>query len=1136
MDSINILNIFERHYKDDTYLNLNPSAKNVTLLLIKHFSATKDLSMQKTIIKAILKPALCMNYFFVENLLDDFAHTTSAQGAECLRIFAWLQNHKFTTKFGVSLPNNLKIHETFVNASLKYSSDTRYFHLAIENYIAAYDTKVVCTNDSLIFTIILTNLENCHRNIHKLLLELFKRLIGCYNAESTHDQQMVNDIIALPWTNRNKHQLLTHLVTIKPELLLNHRQFQLETFLEGIQVGLAFYHLMAPSQSLVKVLHNKEPFKSVFMPMMARLLWEGDELVVKSLIKFWFAAFERSFLERLYSALSMDGKFVNIQTTSAKFYRLLMLRNAFKRTFKDPEVDVKIREFSCTIEDAPMKFEIFHILMDNVYSEGNQLENILSLLNFLQFNMCHVDSNFVDHVMRKLPDFFNLLATRKFRHVDVQQELFAIIRRDIYEHGFELGSYEAVSFSLKLLAIILKQYCGASGNRLSKNTNLEGNLSFRKYLREKQIWDVTSRAIFLQLVKLVDESENSDISEMAVNVIVQHFVMDDFAMEGNEMFVDWIGKKTNESFNHPDIATAHGARRYFSLKFEHALSKSDGVHELLLAVDQLKSRFMKFKLEADPVQSMHQGLHLFNVMDSINYGMKKLDPSEVRRNLIPVMNVLLKLITHHFLDLVNVATVQTSFEDLDLHLTDMIVKSSWQGSSVEETKSKLLLFIWYTLRSSSEMSETLAKVAREAIEPNDKEFSQVMTTCVDVNIQILTRSCHKGAIEAASETLGRITKIVSKQFSKLCNKTTDGARNIHAILVTLKREIDCGKRSTITTGDMRCTRGLILMAHKIIANHPPFLRFLMEALLETPAIESFWDTKLIRFRHDVKPIQLHLLAFLLKDSDLLEEMLRHLDFILLATFEAYKASTDFVMANALLQVIGSIVPKISNQKVECGMERYEPKAVTVYEFYVKFTYAFRIGLFDLKHDRSKLSRPYIIILLEIFSNFEHRNPGEHCAEIEQLRETFQDLMFHECEKIRLLAGRCFAQWLSVDGEMLEIIKNEVLAIFDADGNRIHSTVKYLRTMIERYESCVMFIGDFDSAAFKSTVRHKIAKKFKEKSFVGAINFYIRQHLLDFLLFLGFPFEHEVVQSLMVEKGLKSHFGYNSWVQKVKEIK
>jgi hypothetical protein len=52
------LNLFAKHATEETYLDLNPSGKKVTLLLIEKFKQTKDLELQKIIVKVKKRVAI----------------------------------------------------------------------------------------------------------------------------------------------------------------------------------------------------------------------------------------------------------------------------------------------------------------------------------------------------------------------------------------------------------------------------------------------------------------------------------------------------------------------------------------------------------------------------------------------------------------------------------------------------------------------------------------------------------------------------------------------------------------------------------------------------------------------------------------------------------------------------------------------------------------------------------------------------------------------------------------------------------------------------------------------------------------------------------------------------------------------
>lgn len=1091
--------------------------------------------------KAILKPALCMNYFYVERMLEDGKEPVPLS-SECFRIYAWFQNIKFIRVFGVYLPSGLsylRINESFQEASSQYSKDSQFFAIAIENMITSYEVSENPNNDPGTFPILLTNLENSHQNVHKLLLELFSKMITYYDDNSQHDRKMLDDVIALSWSNRNKYQLLAVLVSTNCNLLLCHPSFNHENFMGGIQVGLTIHHLLAPSQFLIKSIKGHDVFKPKLMEIVAKLLWDGDDQTAENIIKYWFSTFDQKLVKTLYNVMCEDSKFSeNIRTTSTKFHRILLLRNAFKRIFNYPDLETRVMHFACEIEGIPMKIEIFHILMDMVHAETDheqRLRNILTVLKFLRFNMCIEESMFIDqYVVRKLPDFFNLLASMKLRNVQVLKKIFRIISTDIYQYGIDLGTYESQSFTLKVLNIVLKQYYGKTGSRLSKNTNIEGNLSFGKYLKDNQIWDVTSIEVFLTLINLLDSDEHSDISELAENMIIEHFItnkqVEEFTIE-EKTFDNWIDLKVDEELLNPKISSASSTNRYSTIMFESMWysSVADEYHlKLIKLIGLLESRF-EMLTALNPVHYMQGRFHLYKMLDCINYGIKKCNSITSDQ-----IKILLKDITKHFLDYITDPDIPPSFEILDEKLTGLIKRSNCQYENFDDLKHQLTLFIWYTLRSLSEISETLAKVSNSTYD--DKLNFEMLETCININIEILTRCCHKGAIDSASKAIGTITKIISNEYSKYCFNTKEPAFSLHKLLVILKSEIDCGKRPSSKTGDIRSSRGLIVMSHKIITNHPPFLRFPMEVWLVTSL-----NANMVKFNDKIMPIQLHLLAALIKDGDLAEEMLKYYNHILLATFKAYKESTDFVVINALLQIIGAIVPKIANQKrhimmgSETAMPYYEPKSVSAFEFHGKFPHVFEIALEDLAN--TNLPVTYTIILLEIFSNFEHRNATQPFPEIKKILKVFKRLMSHHCEKIRFLAAKCHAQWVEVNDEMLALNTKEVLEVFSSNGNIVHSAIHCSRFMIQRYESNVKFVRSFNPAAFLSSLRKAILKSYKknQRGFRGAHNFYLRYHLLDFLMFLGFPFDSDIVQGLMIESGLKSHIGYKMFAQKIKDL-
>lgn len=229
--------LFRQSQEDEAYSRLCSRATSLTKTLLKIFWTSKDLSFHMKLLKSTMKPALCMNYVQVELLLDRYAMVVSNVGAECLKTYIWFQNNSFLEAVDVLMCNTIHFHENFVQTSLKYSGDTQYFALAIENYVSAYDIGQIGVCKEFTWTVILTNLENSHQNVHRLLLELFKRMMRCYNASERICSGMVSDILRLSWTNRNKYHFLAIIIATDTDILLQHKGFNSVMFYEGIQVS-----------------------------------------------------------------------------------------------------------------------------------------------------------------------------------------------------------------------------------------------------------------------------------------------------------------------------------------------------------------------------------------------------------------------------------------------------------------------------------------------------------------------------------------------------------------------------------------------------------------------------------------------------------------------------------------------------------------------------------------------------------------------------------------------------------------------------------------------------------------------------------------------------------------------------------
>lgn len=703
--------------------------------LKKYMWSTNILEYHKKLFKTVVKLSLLTLRDCSGEFTARYSDKFNEVGATAVNIHAWLQNIRHFPR--LPLPyERVVLYEDILRCSLKYSEESKYFPLTIDNYIQAYDANIVNEVNNGTVTLICNNLEDNHQNIGKLLLDLFQRML---KVAKENDSIVDIPLNQLSWLNRNKFYLLSKILSNRPELLMNHKNFDLMKFLNGMRVGLSHNHLLPCSLMLVKTIYNKEPFKEKIINLSILILTHGSLDEVKIFFNTWFTAYNDAFRDEIFIKLTVEFDFTTISSTSQDFKRALLIRNGFKRPLSD-QMETSIMNFYCQVDDNLMKIEIFEILLHQASNLSKNLnENLLRFFKFLTYNISTDDSNFRDVIFRKLPNFFNFLASTRFRKVEIAREIFGIVRDDLYIHGMNFGSYESKIFSLNLLNVLLKQFCGCEkGQRLSRQTDEKVNFQFRVFLKENLIWDFTSKEIFDQLEKLGDDRENKDISTLANNLLVEYFIKTLIVDEYESDFNDWIDDKFKKSLNLKDIEEYHENISYCIMKFEYLVAKKSEVYQSLLdeLIVDLQKRFDELKRTFDPVVAMMNGENLFNVIDCINYALKinKSIFHHVSDNLLPLLDSIYDL----FLNFINDGKSAPSFDKLDEYLTNFIKNSKY---SDQDLKHSLLLSFFFTLRSCSELSVTIMQIISEM---DFGENLEIITNCIRINVEIMTRSSHKG--------------------------------------------------------------------------------------------------------------------------------------------------------------------------------------------------------------------------------------------------------------------------------------------------------------------------------------------------------------------------------------------------------
>lgn len=719
-----------------------------------------DLNFLKLASKVYLKFALCHDVEAMTSVLD---RNFNELGAGCLQTYAFLQNHHVFELLDVPLKAvDFSMHSLLVRASIRYSDESDYFGLAIENYQKAYEIGMIQRNESFLYTVIITNLENHYQFTHKPLLNLFQQMMAIYSEKSHPD--VIEDVLCeLPWTNRNKYYLLGIILSTNENLVFEHRSYNEDFLLNGIRTGLQYRRLLSPSQALVRVICNHPKFQAKFIKVVADILRNRNDSEVQNLIKYWFGQFSQEFIGLLFSELELNKPLPVYDPTSKEFKRLIVFRKLFKGLFQNVKVIQQIEIQSCLVQDEDAKIDTLHILMDTVVKNTDMQhieDDIMCLLKFLEYNMSFESTLYRDHhVMKKrMPEFLNFLASQKMRDVKILTVVFTFIKEKLIENCIKESTYQHNIFGLKLLETLLKLYYGENQPKLTKRTNIQNNLIFSKFLKSEKIWDICDAPLFYQLVEMI-QNENNDVVELSVKLLTEFYlqpsIIEQVLVNNSLSFLEFIEEKINVYMNNVNLQKADTAHLYYQLKFEYLSTKSHlNESELIVLVEALKCRFMLLKSKNDPVSAMNNGKHLFTVINSIEYYLKKMQTDQIKSKTCLSLNVILKLIVHHFLDYVNDNNLGPNYNWLDQRLLALVANSQADIDDIDATKTRLLHYIWYTLKACSDIMVQFAVIMNKVSKSTEKEYVSVMTNAIDVNVQILKRFCHKGTIEIAGGSLG----------------------------------------------------------------------------------------------------------------------------------------------------------------------------------------------------------------------------------------------------------------------------------------------------------------------------------------------------------------------------------------------
>lgn len=967
-------------------------------------------------------------------------------------------------------------------------------------------------NPGQIFQLILDYFDIPNQLIYSALMNIFNNFmmwsLRPVNHQILHDT--ISTILKISWSSKKKYILLA---SIDMEVLKNHKEFNIGDIFNGLEFSLRLSHLLSPSQNLFAAIVKDTNSKAPASKHIADLLWNKDQPTVENIIKHRISVCDEDFRKRVAMHLQIEIAETDktTSTTSQKFRTILRLKTVFQSHLQCPNVENLAKNFSCSKMDCSEKLIYLQYFMEmSVHhkDEYQRVESMLLLINFVSYNMNEDDSTFVDFFIKTFPRLLCAIEVKKnSMNAEVMKEIFGMLKTEIIDSGFRFGSYQTKSFSLKTLRTILKQFFARKSAK------------FGEHLIENNIFDKNDYLI--QLLKTIQDEEDSDLGEICVELIKEFYIHENIRVIIKYLLETPLTPTRHPEFNDEcDVServfkklSSHEALRLEILKQEGKNAKALRVSldDLSRSVDELQSNVQQILSD-----ELNRTNPLFERLTNLTY-LLKISASCDHAVMLGICELYNRTVDT-ILNLLNEFDIPMTFEVLNEKIQHLKLICS-----TDHSKNVILNFMFYTLRACSEFSSMLVDCwLNKLADENRDVYKNVIKSIITMNIRILTRCCHKGAIEAAREAIGKLTRFVSK--TQVMNPADTSSI---ATLEILERSIQYDYEKV---KDIRAARGLMFMIHEIITNHPAFINIYISSVLP----ES------MEFSASIHPIQLHILAKLIKDSKVTNYVLVSYERILLATMKLFRATNEYVLCNGLLQVLGSLIPKISIQKRhvisndsdDSLNDEYEYKDISARCFMTRFDEVFNSAKEDLSTETKSpgtLPSTYIVVILQILSAFENTYPSSE--DTGEIMSVLLLLMNHRCDKIRMMAAKCASLWMPDNTESLTVIRASISNLFSANENLLIASTRFLTLAILRMSHSTIINVD----SLKLELMNILIANSSRKNNFNCLSFYGRCYLMEFLLILGFKKNDEIFSQITCVGNPLSLYGYSLWRDKMIEL-
>uniref|UniRef100_A0A182QB68 Uncharacterized protein n=1 Tax=Anopheles farauti TaxID=69004 RepID=A0A182QB68_9DIPT len=1112
--------------------------------------------------------------------------------------------------------------------------------LALEKLLIYPDVAGTRTRYLLIWKAALMNLESPYHGTRENMFALIKWVARDDQFMRT---SILPDVSCWSWTNRNKlHMLGVLLYQYRLGSLMEGLKLNQAMFAEGVMLSLRYKHLNTGGQMLVRLLLRGQQMAELVYEMVVHVVHQWDVEQLLTMGKYWFSSFEPRDLRCIYEMLELerivseavtrdgDGEVKQLPAylRANRHEKLFHLALFFRRELHCHPQLPQYLTMLCELAEGGqpgtpdasvpipaitrgMLIEAlgYHITTD----QPAGTENVINVLQFTKKLAQHVLEMIETPAATKTCTANAVVCQRLLRHIvstqatfdkDAQAVVTKLMSYEMYDrYLLPVGPTKQLVYQPTIIALRMFS-CFV-------NVFFEFTPSSQHVLQTRPINSIQ------WIVKLLPSSLGIDDLASSFRSMLyglQHLFRCDFE-DVRTITLQMLYNKGNAYNFDPSLQARLG--ELFSRNDPTELGESltalldDTLRRLRGAIVAHQEDFYAATLEEenDPNTQLYR---LIDRVTEIVFGQPEHSPEVMNQlDVWPALRCVV-LVVELTLRLLNAAKdpgespyTGTSFAVMEQSIQMLLDKSDmWNGechnqetgpSSAQVALAKRCLMgaLWKAVRSAATALECCAlwMVDQYLSGANDKPYLVRIAEYLRHLFNITIQCCHRGAVEAAGTSLGRIARriMMLRQTVLTAAGTNDDPCITRGERFTRTRNIvamfegfflNCLKEHKLSGNDFRRYRGYLWAIHCCIRSEieggsvvdGSLLRLFLDEHVQLGSktctvVEKELTERMNGFDCEeglVGVLELHQLNLLARETLLSEAILPQIDDMLLMALTHFNHA-DWEVRNAAVQLYASCVTKVTGQPQQYRDPHcdWPPVYVSIDEILRKLPATLGYAVLKLQrivnggreNNRYNQTTPFILLVLELLSKVEYR-AYQLCERslVLNFRAIMWSLLQHEHEKVRTMAARCYAQLHDFRREIPNQLENMVVSLFtSAKGENFrHGLCVAVAYCLKKQVTLGRFIANepVPPAEFQAATTSVIDSREQMLTQIrDLITVYypldeelqlespyrFRCVLLDLLLYVGFDRHSEVLLQLIYNRVAPNSHGLEVFLMQANRI-